>query len=139
MAEALAVLSAVAAASQLAEQCVKISKFIASLYSKVRDAPESIRKQTVQVEQLIAIARLVQHNLSLQTDLVASILGNCFREAGQLGEELKKISVSAGGGRAKSIWKVLVGLTKEEKILAHFARLEQEKSALALCIETIDA
>ena len=103
------------------------------------DAPESIRKKTAQVEQLVAIARLVQHNLSLQTDLVASILGNCFREAGQLGEELKKISVSAGGGRAKSIWKVLVGLTKEEKILAHFARLEQEKSALALCIETIDS
>src|SRR2546429_665975 len=139
MAEVLATLGAVAAASQLAQQCVKIGKFISGLYTKVRDAPESIRKQTVQVEQLIDIARLVQHNPSLQTDLVGSILGNCFREAGQLEEELMKISGSAGDGKAKGIWKALVGLTKKEKILAHFARLEQEKSALALCIETIDS
>jgi len=136
MAEAIA---AVAAASQLAGQCVKISKFIVSLYSKVHDAPESIRKQKVQVEHLMAIARLVQDSLSLQTDLVASILGNCFREAGKLLEELNKISVSSGDGRTKKIWKVLVGLAKEEKILALFARLEQETSMLALCIETIDS
>ena len=113
MAEVLVTLGAVAAASQLAEQCVKISKFIASLYSKVRDAPESIRKQTVQVEQLIAIARLVQHNLSLQTDLVASILGNCFREAGQLGEELKKISVSAGD----ALWSRSMGFFCRDTLL----------------------
>src|SRR5947199_9925942 len=124
MAEGLAILGAVAAASQLAEQCLGIVKLIACLYSNVRDAPELIRKQTVQVEQLIAIARLIQHNLSLQTDLVASILGNCFREAGQLGEELKKISVSAGDGRSKSILKVMVEITKDEKILAYLARLE---------------
>jgi hypothetical protein len=139
MAEILATLGAVAAASQLVEQCIKISKFITSLYSKVCDAPESIHKQTVQVKQFIAIARLVQHNPSLQTDLVASILGNCFREAEQLGDELRKISVSAEDRTTRKVWKVLVGLTKEEKILALFARLEQEKVALALCIETIDS
>jgi hypothetical protein len=139
MAEVLATLGAVAAASQLAQLCIKISKFIASLYSKVYDTPESIRKQTVQVEQLIAIARLVQHNPSLQTNLVASILGNCFQEAGQLGDKLRKISVSAEDSTTRKVWKVLVGLTKEEKILALFARLEQEKVVLILCIEMIDS
>lgn len=139
MAEALAILGAVAASSQLVEQCLRITKLITGLYLKVRDAPESIRKQTVQVEQLIAIAKLVQHNPSLQTDLVASLPRNCFADAGQLGEELRKISVSAEGGRVKKIWTVLVGLTKEEKVLALFERLEQEKSTLALCIETIDS
>jgi len=95
MAEVLTVLSAVVATSQLAEQCIKINKFIASLYSKVYNTSESIRKQTVQIGQFIAITRLIQHNPSLQTDLVVSILGNCFWEAGQLEDELRKISVSA--------------------------------------------
>src|SRR5436309_3675771 len=99
MAEVLATFGAVAAACQLAQQCVKIGIFISGLYSKVRDAPESIRKQAVQVEQLIDIARLVQHNPSLQTDLLASILGNCFREAARLEEELMKIDVPAGDGK----------------------------------------
>jgi|SRR5579862_3561513 len=139
MAEALIVLGAVAASSQLAEQCLGIIKLIAGLYLRFRNAPESIRKQTVQVEQLIAISRLVQHNPSLQTDLVASVLGNCFAVAGQLGEELRKLSVSAGDGKVEGIWTVIVGLTKEEKILALFERLDQEKSMLALCIEAIDS
>ncbi|KAI9772831.1 MAG: hypothetical protein M1840_008713 [Geoglossum simile] len=58
--------------------------------------------------------------------------------SGQLEEELRKISVSAEDGKAKQIWTVLVGLTKE-KILALLERLDQEKSILALCIETIDS
>jgi hypothetical protein len=139
MAEALVILGAVAASSQLAEQCLGIIKLIAGLYLKFRNAPESIRRQTVQVEQLIAITRLVQHNPSLQTDLVASILRNCFAAAGQLEEELRKLSISAGDGKIKKIWTAIVGLTKEEKILALFERLDQEKSILALCIETIDS
>lgn len=133
------VLGALAAASQLAEQGLKIVIFISDLYSKVRDAPESIRKQSVQVEQLINIAKLIEHNPSLQIDSVGSILRNCTGEAEKLKEMLENISTAAGDGKAKKLWKVLDGVAKEKRILALFANLEREKSSLALCIETIDA
>ena len=133
------VLCALAAASQLIEQGLKIGTFISDLYSKVRDAPESIRKQSVQVEQLINIAKLIEHNPSLQIDSVGSILRNCTGEAEKLKEILENISTATGDGKARKLWKALDGVAKEKRILALFANLEREKSSLALCIETIDA
>jgi len=133
------VLGALAAASQLTEQSLKIAIIISDLYLKVRDAPESIRKQSVQVEQLIDIAKLIKHNPPLQTALVESILRNCVGEAEKLQEILGKISTAAGDGRVRKLWKALDGVAKEKRILALFAKLEQEKSSLALCIETIDS
>jgi hypothetical protein len=133
------VLGALAAASQLTEQGLKIAIFISDLYSKVRDAPESIRKRSVQVEQLINIAKLIEHNPSLQIDSVGSILRNCTGEAEKLKEILENISTAAGDGKARRLWKALDGVAKEKRILALFANLEREKSSLALCIETIDA
>ena len=133
------VLGALAAASQLTEQSLKIAIIISDLYLKVRDAPESIRKQSVQVEQLIDIAKLIKHNPPLQTALVKSILRNCVGEAEKLREILGKISTAAGDGRVKKLWKALDGVAKEKRILALFAKLEQEKSSLALCIGTIDS
>jgi len=133
------VLCALAAASQLIEQGLKIGTFISDLYSKVRDPPESIRKQSVQVEQLITVVRLIEHNPSLQVDSVGSILRNCTGEAEKLKEILENISTAAGDGKARKLWKALDGVAKEKKILALFANLEREKSSLALCIETIDA
>jgi hypothetical protein len=127
------VFGALAAASQLTEQGLKITIFIYDLYAKIRDAPESIRKQSVQVEQLIDIARLVKHNPTLQTVLVESILRNCVAEAEKLHEILGKISTAAKDGRVRKLWKALDGMA------TLFAKLEQEKSSLALCIETIDS
>jgi hypothetical protein len=133
------VLGALAAASQLAEQSLNIAIFISKLYSKVRDAPESIRKQSVQLEQLIDIAKLIEHNPLLQTDLMGSILRNCVSEAEELQEILANISTAAGDGKIRELWKALDGVAKEKRILALFANLEREKSSLALCIKTIDS
>jgi hypothetical protein len=135
----LEVLGALAAASQLTEQGLKIISFISELYSKVCEAPESMRKQSVQVEQLIDIARLIEHNPPLQTDFVESILRRCVGEAAKLQEIMRKISTDAGDGRVRKLWKTLDGVTKEKRILALFANLEREKSSLALCIGTIDS
>ena len=133
------VLGVLAAASQLTEQSLKIANIISDLYSKVRDAPESIRKQSVQVGQLIEIARQIKQNPSLQTALVESILRNCVGEAEKLQEILERISIAAEDGRVRKLWKALDGVGKEKRILALFAKLEQEKSSLVLCIETIDS
>ena len=128
-----------AAASQLAEQGIKVISFISDLYEKIRDAPESIRKQTVQVEQLIDIARLIEHNPSLQTNAIKSLLQSCQTEALQLLDILWKVLAAADDGRARRLWKTVDGIRKEKKILRHLGKLVQEKSSLALCIATIDS
>jgi hypothetical protein len=108
-------LGALAAASQLTEQSLKIAFIISDLYLKIRDAPESIREQSVQVEQLIDIVRLIKHNPPLQTALVESILRNCVGEAEKLQEILGKISTAAGDGRVRKLWKALDGVAKGEE------------------------
>lgn len=135
----LEVLGALAAASQLTEQGLKIAFFISDLYSKIRDAPESIRKHSVQVEQLLGLARLIEHNPSLQTNPVESILHNCVSEAEKLKETLANISTTAGDGTGRKLWKALGGLAEETRILELFANLEREKSSLTLCIEAINS
>ena len=139
MAEALGVLGAIAAASQIAQQCIDIAKMIASLYSKIHDAPNSIRSQIRLVDQLVAITRLIERNTSLQTDWMASALTTCLETTRQLLDELSKISTSAGDGRVRRVWRGLVGLMVEEKLQGLFAQLEQGKSSSAVYIGTIDA
>ena len=139
MAEVLGVLSAIAAASQITQQCIDIVKMITSLYSKIHDAPNSIRSQIHLVDQLIAVTRLIERNTSLQTDWMASALRTCLETTRQLLEELSKISTSASDGKVRRVWRALVGLTVEEKLQALFARLEQWKTSLAVYIGTIDA
>ena len=135
----LEVIGAIAAAGQLIEQGTKIVRFVSDLYSKIQNAPESIRGQVVQVEQLIDISRLIERNPSLQTNAVASILRTCLLDAKKLHEILGKLSISAQDGKAKKIWKALDGLTKEKKIDALFQNLEQQKSSLALSIQAVDS
>ena len=139
MAEALGVLGAIAAASQTAQQCFDIIKMIYSLYSKINDAPNSIRLQIGLVEQLVTITSLIEPNKSLQTDLMASLLKTCLETTRQLLDELSKISTSARDGKVRRFLKGLVALVVEEKLQGLFAQLEQRKSSLLLCIETVDA
>lgn len=135
----LEVLGALAAASQLVEQGLKIALFLSELYKKVQDAPESIRKQAVQIEQLVDICRLIESNRSLQTAAVASILRTCLLEVGNLQDILRKISVAAHDGKAKQLWKAIDGATREKKINTLFGKIEQQKSSLTLCIQAIDS
>lgn len=54
----LEVVGALAAAARFAQQGLNITATIYDLYRTIRDTPELIRKQTVQFEQLIRIAKL---------------------------------------------------------------------------------
>jgi len=80
----LKVLGAVASAVQLADTCLKIATCAVDLFSRIRDAPETIRKRIVAVDQLVEIARLIEHNPSLQTPLIASVLARARAEAEKL-------------------------------------------------------
>ena len=63
--EVLSFLGTLAAASQLVEQSIKVVNFISDLYTKVHDAPESIKEQIVQIEQLVGIATLIRDRKSV--------------------------------------------------------------------------
>ena len=129
------VLGAVATASQLTQQVLQIAAFIAD----IRDAPESIRKQSVQLEQLISIAGLIENNPPLQTGEVVSILRNCVNDAKELQEILVGISSAAGDGKVRTVWKAVAWVTKEKEILNQLSCLERDKSSLELCIEAINS
>ena len=139
MASGLEALGTVAAASQLAEQGLKVISMISELYIKIRDAPESMRKDAVQLQQLVDIAELIKQSNSLQTAVVDFVLRVCVAEATEVKRILDKACIAVGEGYVKKLWRAVIGLTKEKAILAHFARLEQGKSTLMLCIATIDS
>jgi hypothetical protein len=139
MAEPLTILGAAAAASQLLQQGFQITKFICELYTKVQDAPESIRNQTMHIEQLIGLARVIMQNPSLQTASVASILSTCMQSADEVQGALKKVSATTKDGQLKKVQKALAAVMKEKEILALFHNLEREKTSLTLCIQEIDA
>lgn len=131
----LEVLGAFAAASQLAQQGVQILSFLRG----IRGVPESISKKSVQLERLLDITELVKENPALQTPLIDSILSKCVVETRTLQGILEKVTVDVTDGRIKKLWKSLEGTIKEKQVLSSFAKLEQEKSSLALCIQTVDA
>lgn len=134
----LEVFGALVAASQLLEQGTKVASALSNIYGKIRDVPESIRQQSVQVEQLIDIAKLIESNPALQTKLVSSALSSCIHEAKILLAILSRIVPKEEIHRPEKIWKAVVAVSKEKKILARLAKLEQGKSSLILCIETVD-
>jgi hypothetical protein len=129
----------VAAASQLIEQSSKIVILFSELYWKIQDTPDLIRKQKIHIEQLILLSRLVKENPSLQTVLIASILGSCLETAEPLYEALDKISISDTDGKSKRIQKKISALTKEKHISASLGELEGAKNSLILCIQEIDS
>ena len=135
----LEVLGALAAASQLVEQGLKITIFISGLYKKIQGAPESIRKQVIQIEQLVDVSRLIEKNQSLQTGEITSILKECLVEVNHLRDILSKITLEVGDGKVKQLWKAIDGVMKEKKINALFEELEQQKSSLTLCIQAVDS
>src|SRR5690348_3564649 len=101
----LEILGAVASAVQLADMCLKIATCAVDLFSRVRDAPETIQKRFEEVKRLIEIARLIEHNPPLQTPLIASIVTRARADADQLLKILTKIDVQPTAGKVVKYWK----------------------------------
>ncbi len=126
----LEILGAVAAASHLIEQGLKII----DLCSRFRDGPELVSKQSVYVKQLIEIAQQVEKNQSLQTAVIGSTLRQCLSKATKLMGILSKIYAASEDGKVMKWKKAVAGVAKEKEILALLVELEQEKSSLTLYI-----
>ncbi|KAL8792337.1 MAG: hypothetical protein Q9195_005040 [Heterodermia aff. obscurata] len=135
----LEVLGAAASAIQFADAAWKISKLFASLSLHVEGAPSSILKGKEQIEHLAGIADLIKNSLVLQTDLIASLLRACVRETRDLEALLSKLVDGAISGRIARYWNAIGGIQTEKRISAICERLEREKTAIILCIVSIDA
>jgi len=133
------VLGAVAAASQLLSQALELTHLFSDLCSKVKEAPDTIRKQIVQVQQLTDLARLIIGNPALQKDSVASILRTCLGTATQCLTALKKASPFDGDNKRIKVQKIVKALLMENEIARLLEDLEREKASLTLCIHEIDS
>src|SRR5437762_2170458 len=138
MGDPLSILGAIAAASQLAQEASKITKFFSALYAKIQDAGESIRKRMLHIEQLIDISKLVAKTPTLQTTAIQSVLVTCLRTTITLHGILQEFS-SDEEGLLRRIMKAVKAVRKEDKIMILLDNIEREKSSLALCIHQIDA
>jgi hypothetical protein len=135
----LEVLGILASAVQLADTCLKITISATNLFTRVRGTPETIRKHVAEIEQLVEIARLIEHNPTLQTPLISSVLATCHGDADQLLGIWKKIDTQPTAGKVAKYWKALEGATKEKRILAICERLQQKKNSLTLYIANVNS
>jgi hypothetical protein len=82
---------------------------------------------------------VIERTPPLQTASIGSILNNCVREAKELRDILAKVTVGSDAGKAEKYWNAIIGVTKEKRIANICEKLEEEKSAFALCIASIDS
>jgi hypothetical protein len=137
--EPLAALGAAAAASQFVDQGLKVTIAISGLYSSMRDAPDTVRHNLFQIEQLVSISKLIIQNPALQTASIQSTLSTSLGEASKLQHSLKKVHVLKAAGRVEHARKAFLAVMKEKGIVQFFANLEREKTALVLCIQEINS
>lgn len=135
----LEALGALSGAAQLVDIGFQIIEFLSNLCVKLHAAPASMRKRLIQVQHLTEIAGLIQENSSLQTTLIGSLLANCKDKANELRKILLNATAKLEAGKAEKYLKALEGVIKEKRVLELFQALEQEKSALILCIASIDS
>jgi hypothetical protein len=135
----LEILGVAASAVQLAQVTLVIVTTWSSLFLQIRDTPNIVQNRILQVKSLIDIARLIASKYHLQTKEVKIVLGRCLEKADELRDVLQGLFVEEDGSAVKRWAKSVGGLVMERKILALMKNLEREKTALQLCISSIDS
>ena len=131
------VLGALASAAQLAYYVIQANSVIIEQVKRLRNASVKFQQHADTATQLIAFARVVQSNQWLQTESMAALLQAILGRAEDVRKLLPRVQHYDKTARLSfvtSYWKAFQTLRKEERILAIFAGLEEQKSALVLCI-----
>jgi hypothetical protein len=134
MADPLSTIGALAAASQLAEQCLRITIYICEFRSRVREARNFIDTSAQHIDQLLRISRQIISNPSLQTRTISEVLEACLKDAQSLYRLLQDLSISTKDSRMKRFKKTFTTLRKRQLIEARSESLEKWKGLLTLCI-----
>ena len=123
-----------ASVSQLAGHALNIYSSISDIYHKIQNAPRVIQEHAGHIRQLINTAELICEHKLLQTDCINSQIISTLDQARLLSAILEKVKKDyLHGHLVRRYWKILKG-DREREILASLKRLEQERSALLLCI-----
>lgn len=156
MAEAIALLGAVAAGVQCAQVCVQILLLGSSLRSKLQDALDKVKKWLGQIEQLIALAELMKKNdadLSLSAlrilpplsssssssseaaartaaTWVKAALLECTAQAQDLKSVLTDMLQEVDEGKGRKIWKTILTMKRVLRITSSLQEIERQKSML---------
>ncbi|MCJ1250233.1 hypothetical protein MMC30_007459 [Trapelia coarctata] len=131
------VLGALASAAQVAFYVIQTNSLIIEQFKRLRNATTKFQQHADTATQLISIARVILSNQWLQTENMAALLEVILGRAEEVHNLLPKVyknETAARSGIVATYWKAFRSLRKEERILAIFAGLEEQKSALALCI-----
>lgn len=131
------VLGALASAAQITFYIIQTSSLIVEQCKRLRNASVKFQQYADTASQLIGSARVVESNKWLQTENMAVLLREILARTKEIHDLLPKVQKSekgSGPGFMASCWKTYRSLRKEERILAIFAELEEQKSALVLCI-----
>jgi hypothetical protein len=134
MADPLTILGALAAATQLAQNGLKLTLFLCELSSQIRGSRDSTNQRIEQLQQLTSIARLIISNPLLRTDEMGSILQVCLNETRKLDKILQNLRICSTDKRSVRLRRSWKAVWKEKEINTHFQNLERMKGMIGLCM-----
>ncbi|OCT49764.1 hypothetical protein CLCR_06731 [Cladophialophora carrionii] len=135
MASGLEGLGAFAAASQIAEQLVRIVKS----GQTIRDAPKEAVQHIASLQQLTRVVESIKANPSYQSRQVAEILSLVNTKTNALSDILVRLQADPGDSKAKAIQKALNSTWNADNVANKLDQIDGDKMTLALCLARIDA
>lgn len=134
MASGFEVLGALAGASQLAEQILRIGKFV----QNVKDGPKEVLDHVASLQQLASVAASIKSNPSYQSQQVAEILAVINTKAKAVMDILNDVRTDPADKRQIAIRKAFIAIWKDASITNKLDQIERDKTTLALCLAQID-
>jgi hypothetical protein len=135
MASGLEVLGALAAASQIAEQVLRIVKLVQS----IRDAPEEVLQHIASLQQLASVVESIKANPSYQSRQVAEILSLINTKTSAISDTLDKLQTDPSNSKASVFKKAVNSTWNSDNVANKLDQIERDKTTLALCLAQIDA
>jgi hypothetical protein len=141
MAEALGGLQTAQAACQLIAWGAKITSLLCEIhqYSRKSNQARPCDEPYESIGHLVILANSVRDNAAFHDSVISSILQGCITEALALHKLLESLLISAKDSMATRYKKGIAWKRNEQRINAHFARIERKKTSLLFGLFCIDA
>lgn len=137
--EPLAIIGATAAAFQLADQGIAITKYLHSNISSLREAAQVTQHRLELVGQIQGVFQAIISHPSLQTHAVANLLQPALQSVSKLQDDLLRINTPSNGSRWKRWSRSFRAVMNSDAIERAFAKLDRETTSLVLCLQTVDS
>lgn len=134
MSDPFTILGAVVAATQLAEQSLRITVFLCQLNSQFRTAQKVLAGRVQQIEELVNLCRQVISNPALHTESNASIVNLCLHEAVKLHRVLQRCIILPKDGKSLKLKKSLNFVLREKDVIRAFDDMGRIQALLALSV-----